>query len=136
MKLSIEQRDRGHIPIGAFLMLPLFALPFGSWLVETNAIDLGTCAVKSLLSIPCLTCGATRATTQLMDGDLVGAVSYQPLVVGVYAFLFVWGMTSLVLFAADKRARIRLSEAQKIAFKFGLVALPLVNWAYLYFAGI
>lgn len=136
MRVEIEQRQPGHIPVGAFLMLPLFALPLGAWMVDRGAIDIGTCAFKSLLGIPCLTCGATRATELLVAGDLAGAISYQPLVVAVYALLAVWGISSLSLFVAGRRARLRLGRRGRTAFKVALVALPLVNWVYLYVAGV
>ncbi|MFW5968316.1 MAG: DUF2752 domain-containing protein, partial [Persicimonas sp.] len=121
MKIRIEQRERGHIPLGAFFMLPLFALPAGAWLVDNTSIDLGTCAFKSMLGIPCLTCGATRGTSLLVEGDLAGAIAHQPLIMGVYAALLVWGLTSFALFVVDRRARLKLSHRESTAFKVALV---------------
>ena len=136
MKLEVQNRQPGHIPLGALLMLPLFALPLGAWLVQQHYGDLGTCAMKLIVGIPCLTCGATRATVRLLHGDLAGALSFQPMILGVYAALLIWGMISLLLFVRGKRARIRLGRRGDILFKTTLVVVPLANWIYLIAAGI
>jgi hypothetical protein len=136
MNFTIEQRQSGHIPLGAFLMLPLFALPLGVWVVQQEWADLGTCALKMTVGIPCLTCGATRGTVLLFSGDILGALSFQPMVMVVYLLLAVWGMMSFGLFVRGKRARVKLGKTGDRAFKVALIVLPLLNWVYLIVAGI
>lgn len=136
MKLKIEQRHSGHLPLGALAMLPLFALPIGGWLVENAHVDLGTCSMKALLSIPCLTCGATRATLRLLHGDLLAAIALQPMIIFVYFAVAVWGLVSLGLFAVDKRARLDLGRTERRVFTAALFVVPLVNWGYLIAVGV
>ena len=136
MKLAIEKRQRGHIPVGVLLMLPLFAMPIGGWLVERGWAHFGTCALKEMAGVPCLTCGATRATLRLLHGDLLGALSLQPMIIAVYFVLTAWGLTSLGLFAVDKRAKLKLSTAEDRVLKGAMIVIPLANWAYLIAAGI
>lgn len=136
MQLTVEQRDSGQIPLGALAMLPLFVMPIGGWLVENGWVDFGTCAMKATLGIPCLTCGATRATMRLLHGDLAGAMSFQPMMIVVYALLALWGLVSLGMFAANRRARLKLSPLEDRIFKGALIVIPLVNWAYLIIAGV
>ncbi|MFP4598400.1 MAG: DUF2752 domain-containing protein, partial [Persicimonas sp.] len=134
--ITTEKRQPGHIPLGALAMLPLFAMPLGGWLVEQGHTDFGTCAMKSLLSLPCLTCGATRATLRLLHGDVLGALALQPMIIAVYFLVALWGVVSFGLFVRDKRARIKLSGVEDKIFKGSLILVPLVNWAYLVFAGV
>ena len=117
-------------------MLPLFALPFGVWLVQQEWANFGTCAMKSVFGIPCLTCGATRGTVRLLYGDIAGAFSYQPMIMVVYLLLATWGLTSLGLFVQDKRAKLHLNPTETRMMKVALIAVPLVNWVYLIAAGI
>jgi hypothetical protein len=136
MKVSIHRRLPGQIPWGALVMLPLFAMPIGGWLVEQGWVDFGVCAMKSGLGIPCLTCGATRATLHLLHGEIGAAIAMQPLTIALYSALAVWGLSSLSLFAANRYAQIRLSRVEDRAFKGALIVLPLLNWAYLIAAGV
>jgi hypothetical protein len=117
-------------------MLPLFALPLGGWMVQQPWGNLGTCALKATVGLPCLSCGATRATIRLLYGDVAGAISLQPMIMAVYAALALWGLVSFGLFVRDKRAKIHLNATESKIFKISLIVVPLVNWAYLIVVGI
>lgn len=136
MKLWVHARTPGEIPWGALVMLPLFAMPMGGWLVEQGHVDFGVCAMKSTLGIPCLSCGATRATLHLLHAEWADAWAMQPLVMVIYALVALWGGTSLVAFAANRSIYLQASRREEWAFKGALVILPLVNWAYLIAAGV
>ena len=117
-------------------MLPLFALPMGAWILEQGVIEPSVCGLKVALGIPCLSCGATRATLSLLDGALLTAISLQPLIIGIYFLIAAWGLASLGTFLRDRKLILDLSRAEDIAFKASLVVLPLLNWAYLIWRGI
>lgn len=136
MQLTIQQRRPGHVPLGVFLMAPLFFLPLGAWLVERGFIHFGTCGSKVVLGIPCMTCGATRATIHLLHGDVAAALALQPLVILTYGVLLAWGLTSLTTFLMGKRVRLRLGKKTDLGLKIALVVLPFANWAYLIWAGV
>lgn len=136
MRIRVEQREPGTSPLGFVLMLPLFALPLGAWAVQEGWIVFGTCGLKLLLGIPCLTCGATRATIHLLHGHIGAAVAMQPLIVLAYVALIVWGLVSFVSFALDRRVHITLTAGQNGALKAGLLILPFANWFYLIAAGV
>lgn len=136
MQLELQSRKLGEIPVGAILMLPLFFLPLGAFMVGANAINLGTCGFKMLLGLPCLTCGSTRATIFLFDGNLGEAIYYQPMMLLIYAILLVWGAVSLWGFIARKRVLMKLSDREDLVLKLLIVGIPLANWAYLVSAGI
>ena len=136
MKLTRHKRSAGEVPWGALVMLPLFALPLGGWLVEQGHLNFGTCAMKAGLGIPCLSCGATRATLHLLHGELPQAIAMQPLMVLVYALIAIWGLISLWLFARNRHVSIVMNRREDHIFKASLIIVPLLNWAYLIAAGI
>lgn len=136
MRLYTTERSPKTIPVGAILMAPLFALPMGAWIIEQGNLDLGVCGMKQAFDLPCLSCGATRATMALLDGDLLAALSLQPLIITVYFLLTIWGMASLGTFIRDRKLVLDLNRFEDIAFKVSLVALPLINWAYLVWRGV
>lgn len=131
MRLYTEQRPRGTVPIGAMLMVALFALPLGAWLVEQRHLEFGICGLRAAFDIPCLSCGATRATLALLSGDIFSAIALQPLMMAIYLLIALWGVASLYTFVRDRKLVMDLSKAEDIAFKLSLVVLPLLNWAYL-----
>ena len=136
MKLAIRERRLGEIPAGALLMLPLFFLPLGAYLVGSGALNLGTCGFKVIMGLPCLTCGSTRATMYLFQGNVLEALHHQPMMMLIYMVLTSWGLVSLWAFFARKSVRLKLTDRQDLLLKIALVGIPLSNWTYLVFAGI
>jgi hypothetical protein len=117
-------------------MLPLFALPLGAWAIQKGWIVFGTCGLKMLVGVPCLTCGATRATIHLLHGNLGAALAMQPLVIVAYIGLSFWGIVSLGSFLAAKQVRVKLTSRQNTAVKAALLVLPFANWVYLIGVGV
>ncbi len=136
MRLYTVERPPGTAPVGAILMVPLFALPLGAWILEQGYIQPSVCGFKLALDLPCLSCGATRATLLLLDGRLWSALSLQPLIIALYFLIAGWGIASLFTFLRDRKMILDLSRTEDIVFKISLVALPLLNWAYLIWSGV
>lgn len=131
MRLYTIERPRGTIPVGALVMSMLFALPLGAWLIEQGHIELGVCGLKQAFDMPCLSCGSTRATLALFGGNLIGALAMQPLMISLYFAISAWGLASFGTFVADRKLILAMSRREDILFKVSLLALPLLNWAYL-----
>ncbi len=136
MRLYTVERRPGTVPVGALLMIPLFALPMGAWILEQGFYEPATCGLKVALGIPCLSCGSTRATLSLLDGNFLTAISLQPLIVSIYFLIAAWGLASFGTFLRDRKLILDLTRIEDIAFKVSLVALPLLNWAYLIWRGV
>ena len=134
--MRTKQREPGDVPVGALLMAPLFLLPLGAWLVESGWIAFGECGMKMIAGIPCFTCGATRATIALLHGDLLGAIAFQPLIIGLYALLIGWGLVSFGACLFDRKLSLSLTSTENTIGKIALIVGPFVNWAYLIAAGI
>jgi len=136
VQIHVDRRVPGTTPVGLVLMLPLFALPLGAWAIQKGWIVFGTCGLKMLVGVPCLTCGATRATIHLLHGNLGAALAMQPLVIVAYIGLSFWGIVSLGSFLAGKQVRVKLTSRQNTAVKAALLVLPFANWVYLIGVGV
>ena len=136
MQVYVRPRRLGEFPLGAFMMLPLFALPLGAWMVEQGHTSFGLCAMKARFDLPCLACGATRGTLRLFHGDLFGAIAYQPMMMCLYAALLTWGAVSLWGLIRHRRVVVQLNRWEDVALKLVVVAIPVLNWIYLYKMGI
>lgn len=117
-------------------MLPLFALPLGAWLVQTGTITLPTCGLKAAFNLPCLSCGATRATLNLLHGDLLTAIAYQPMIILIYVLLLGWGAVSTWALIKGHSINFDMTRAQTWAVRSLFVIIPIANWTYLVHAGI
>ncbi len=91
------------------------------------------CVFRTVTSLPCPTCGTTRATLAFARGDVLAGVLYNPFVVTALAI----GLTLCVVqWGFGKRIEIALSPRIK-RFGWALVAvLFLTNWAYLIARGV
>ena len=126
-----------------FLRLGIYALPALAlllWLgAEAWLVEIGhpaPCPFKLLTGHPCPTCGSTRAVLRLLHFDLLGALALNPLVTLVF-------LATPVLVGMHVWLRRRGGEGLGPLFHrhswklaVGLVLALLVNWVYLWRAGI
>ncbi|MEO1268677.1 MAG: DUF2752 domain-containing protein [Myxococcota bacterium] len=133
---ELRQRPLGSPPLGFLLCLPLLALPFGGWLVESGLLTLARCSFKTMFGLPCMGCGATRATLNVLHGDWLEALYFQPLVLTLYTLVGVWGAVSLTLYVTGRELQIETAPWMTWTLRIGLLVLPFVNWVYLMSRGI
>ena len=131
LKIRVGPRPLGLWPLGALLALPLALLPLGGWLVDSGTMVLARCTFKSMLGIPCMGCGCTRATLNLLHGDLVEALTFSPMIVIIYFGLLLWGLVSMALYISGRRAEVEMSGWLTWMMRGALVSLPFLNWFYL-----
>lgn len=136
MEIYVRPRRLGELPLGAILMLPLFGLPLGGWMLEHEKLRFGRCAMKVRFDLPCLSCGATRGSLRLFHGDLLGALAFQPMMITLYFVLLVWGSVSLWGLMRRERVVVYLSDREDLIFKMLIVFVPVLNWLYLWRMGI
>lgn len=136
MEITIRPRRPGEIPLGALLMLPLFGLPFGGWMLEHGVTAFGLCGMKAKFGVPCLSCGATRGTLRLFHGDPLGALGYQPMMMLIYLMLLTWGAVSLWGFWKERKVLLHLSDREDLIAKVLILGIPILNWVYLWKMGI
>lgn len=136
MKFHVRARTTGDYALGAWGLIALALLPLGAWLVDSGHLDLGTCSFKRFLGVPCLTCGATRATIALFHGEVAEAFRLQPFVMSLYGFMLIWGVVSLTAKLTRRAVSVELGDAEDAALKVVIVLAPVLNWIYLWKAGI
>ena len=131
MSVKVEPRPLGSIPLGAILALPLALLPLGAWLVESDLMMLAKCSFKLTFGLPCMGCGATRATLNLLHGDILEAFSFSPMIVMIYLTGLVWGLCSVVSYTLGSRLDVRMANWLTWTIRGLLIVTPFANWFYL-----
>jgi hypothetical protein len=91
------------------------------------------CPFLAMTGYPCLTCGATRCSIAFLHGDVVRALTWNPLVlvalIGVAAFDV---YAAMVLLTRGPRLRVvDWTRGERRAVRIAVVVVILVNWAYL-----
>jgi hypothetical protein len=91
------------------------------------------CPFLAMSGLPCLTCGATRATIAFVHGNFVQALSWNPL-----AFLALCGVVIFDLYALvvllGRTPRVRVVDwtgTEKNVVRIAIVCALLLNWIYL-----
>jgi len=113
----------------AALALPLLVRFSGA-----DALPLRLCLLKATTGIPCPTCGATRALGRLGALDLSAALGLNPGVTLAWAALVFWALGRLTgAIRSDPTVLVR--KRAGLVFTFLVVGL-LVNWAYVWLAGL
>ncbi len=131
IQVALKKRPLGLAPLGLILALPLFLLPLGVWLVDSSTLTLAQCGFKMAFGIPCMGCGGTRATLNLLHGDWWEALTFQPLITLVYVGFAIWGVISFVTWVRGQELEIELSRGLTWTLRALLIILPFANWAYL-----
>jgi hypothetical protein len=110
----------GGLALAVVALEPLWRLASGV---------LRPCVFRAVTGIPCPTCGATRGTLALLDGQPLVALELNPLVTivaigfvagGVLAPLWVWRRGTVPVIATPLPLWTRI----------GLIGLIIANWAW------
>jgi hypothetical protein len=97
---------------------------------------LPACTFRQVAGVPCPSCGATRAGLALAQGDLIAALSYNPLFVIGLGILFGWSVYRVFQIWSGKAISSRLvkkSTKFKIRQRLRWLAAGAIvlNWLYL-----
>ncbi len=94
------------------------------------------CVFHDLTSLPCPTCGATRAAWQLLHGNFASSLRFNPLAFTTYCAIGLFDVYAvLVLLRAVPRIRCHnFTAAEKVLVRIVTVCLLLGNWSYLLLA--
>ncbi len=96
-----------------------------------------SCGTKSLLGLPCPSCGTTRALTALLQGDPVQAFALQPLMmtIGGLAILYMLYAAAVVLFKMPPFLKWPRSRPLRGLLFATLIVLVTANWIFLLIDG-
>lgn len=128
MRLRVEKLDTrfpyGIIPIVLFFFL--LVVYFSIYLFLPYKIPL--CWFKSITHINCPTCGLYRAFTALLEGHIITAISYNPLMLFLTIFLIIQ-LICTTLFKIKISLKAKVKEKHWILFFF-IIAF-IANWLYI-----
>jgi hypothetical protein len=94
------------------------------------------CVFKAVTGLPCLTCGCARGLIALLDGDLVAAARWNPLVpLGAIAALGYGPYAAMVAFTRLPRLRVRISHSDKRLARWVVLVSCAFLWSWLYIDG-
>lgn len=112
------------------------AVAISSWLALH--LPWPACTFRALTGLPCVTCGATRASVALLHGHAAIAWSLNPLATVALCAVAVFDVyAAAVLLARLPRVRIAVrSLAGQRAVCAWIAAAALLNWAYLLRSGL
>lgn len=129
----LDRHELDHEVIWLFTSLGM-ALCGAAWLYL--GLPRPACHFREALGIPCPTCGATRATMEIMQGDVLGALLLNPLYTAGLALILVYDLyAATVLFG--RLPRLRFTEAAGLALlRWAIIAVVLINWGWLIYRGV
>ena len=113
--------------IASGLLLAPITGELARWLPE--------CRFHRLTGWACPSCGATRATLALARGELVAAVSWNPLIAVTFATVALAGLAAPLVVVLVRRVPV-MSGGLSAKGWWLLVAMILANWAYLVATGV
>lgn len=122
-----------RFPLGfVFGLAGLITLPAFYFLQRQFPRLLSGCRFRDWSGWPCPTCGGSRAIHDLVHGRIGEAFLHNPLVILGVALLAAWFLLSLgAEVIGGREIEFDLSRREKIAMRVLIVALPLLNWAYM-----
>lgn len=91
------------------------------------------CPFLAVTGLPCLTCGATRATIAFLHGNFPLALSWNPLAFVALCGLVVFDLYAVVvLVGCTPRLRIvDWTKSEATAARIAVIAAIVLNWIYL-----
>ena len=90
------------------------------------------CHFRRLTGVECPTCGSTRAVRAMMRGDLLGALTANPLMTTFVVGIVLWFVVRIV---AQRRVVVEASRAWHRWTVVLLLGALLVNWGWVIWRG-
>jgi hypothetical protein len=90
------------------------------------------CAMKRTTGVPCPGCRGTRAAFAMGQGDLLAALTFNPLATAALLGVAGW---AVMRFGFGRRVRINWGRRWRTALGVALTAAVLLNWVYVIYAG-
>jgi Flp pilus assembly pilin Flp len=131
MRLFLRKNDPNRIEFGLIYgVIALILLGVARWPpILSVAPD---CVFKGLTGVPCPTCGSTRSLVHLSHGDILKALSMDPLVTIALIGAVLYFVISLLTVAFDlPRITCLLTDKERDIARVTVVLLLVAQWAYL-----
>ena len=126
-----EDRELGWVWFAAALAAPVAAW---AWL-RLLGLGIPACTFHRMTGLPCPTCGTTRAVLAALDGRVLEAVRWNPLVVTAIAAFEAGGLIAPIWLAGTGRVPV-LEGRVPVWIRIAAVVLFVANWLWLVLSGV
>jgi hypothetical protein len=136
MKLTFQRGSRlPHWPWWSVLVVGAWGglVAAAAWLSRAWNFHATLCPFKRLTNLPCPTCGGTRGTMAMLDGDPIQGFLCNPL---LFALLAAFAANLLLRLIFARSVRLEASGRERKALWLIFLALIGLNWAYLIHRGM
>jgi len=138
VKIRLNPHQKGAAPpawifVGAGLLVCLAAVKSMS-LIPMRLLP--PCGFRVVTGHPCPTCGTTRLILHLLEGQWLQGFRSNPFFFMFLAVMFSWVFAGAVAWLARRDLRIEVGPREERWLWCLLGAAFLVNWVYLWIAGI
>ena len=106
-----------------------------------NAMEPGVCIFKHVTSIPCPSCGSTRSVLALMNGDISGALFWNPFGIILMTILVASPIWMAYDLASRNSTLLNTYLKTELFLKRKWIALPAIllvfmNWTWNIYKGL
>lgn len=138
MKIALRPPVKGHPPPAwLFVGVGMLVVLGVAWAVsKIPARLIPPCGFHVVTGHPCPTCGATRMVLRVLQGNLPEAFRMNPFLFIVAALLALWVACGLAARLFGRDLTLEVSRREEAGIWIALFAGFLLNWAYLWNAGI
>jgi hypothetical protein len=116
-------------------------LVFTYYRIVTLALDPGVCSFKRATGIPCPSCGSTRSVLSVLNGDIAGALLWNPFGIIIVFILLVSPVWVLFDVLSHRDSLFKFYIRTELFLKRKWIAIPaillvLLNWIWNIFKGL
>jgi len=98
------------------------------WLDIHKAQSLQLCTFKDISGIPCPACGFSRGMLSLLQGNVLQAWLYNPLLFSVLGLFFILTAVRLLF---GRQLQLKPQPGERPLAWIGAIGLVLANWVYI-----
>lgn len=131
MRLRFIRFESDQLRFGLIYGSIVLCLIAAAWSLPLDRL-LPACIFRSMTGLSCPTCGATRALLHFSRGELLDALSMNPIFMVVLLSLLAWMLLDGIQLLYRKRiSLVFTSRIEKTILRAGVALLFLANWIYL-----
>ncbi len=103
--------------------------------VLTRAGETGTCLIKTITGVPCPSCGTTRSVVELLDGQFISSLQWNPMGIMVFLIMVISPLWIIADMIFKKESFLRFYSRTEYHLKSKWIAIPaiglvIINWIW------
>ena len=110
------------------------------WIQKTNILpalsgESDTCLIKSISGVPCPSCGTTRSVVELLDGQFISSLQWNPMGIMVFLIMVISPLWIIADMIFKKESFLRFYSRTEYHLKSKWIAIPaiglvIINWIW------